>query len=198
MKEICWTKILICLHFKFSWKHFLYLCISIIYCCNLCHFVYRDKYLKVAIMCKGKERAQNINILRFINVEGLKPKLDDPNFLEFIQDKETSILREAWKADTSKLNIERFWYYFQHKNSIRHSGEITILAKRNIWPQLKLIKNSEGSPCLRKEKSFFNLENNIFLCGANIPPKNTTQNIVSKTEYFGSGNSNYVKAYTRK
>ena len=136
-------------------------------------------------MCKGKEHPQNINILSFITVDGLKPKLEDPIFLEFIQDYETSILRETWKADTSKLNTKRFQDYFQHKNAFRHSGEIT---KHNIWPRLKLVENSEGFLCLRKEKSFFNLENNIFLCGANIPLKNTTQNIVSKTDYFGSGN----------
>ena len=33
--------------------------------------------------------------------------------------------------------------------------------------------------------SFFNLENDIFLCGAYIPPKNATQNILSKRDYFG-------------
>ena len=36
-------------------------------------------------MCKGKELPQKIKILSF-NEEGLKPKLEDPNFLEFIKD----------------------------------------------------------------------------------------------------------------
>ena len=58
-------------------------------------------------MYKGKELLQNINILSF-NVEGLKPKLEDPNFLEFIKDYDISILSETRKAETSKLNIERF------------------------------------------------------------------------------------------
>ena len=86
-------------------------------------------------MCKGKELPQNIKILSF-NVEGLKPKLDDPNFLEFIKYYDISIFSEAWKAYTSKLNIEGFWDYSQvkpkHKNAIRHSGGINILAKYNI------------------------------------------------------------------
>ena len=67
--------------------------------------VYRHKYLKVAIICTGKEPSQNINILSF-NVEGLKPKLEDPNFMEFIKDYDISIFSETWKADASKLNIE--------------------------------------------------------------------------------------------
>ena len=131
-------------------------------------------------MCKGKELPQNIKILSF-NVEGLKPKLEDPNFLEFIKDYDISIFSKTWKADTSKLNIEGFWDYSQvrpkHKNAIRHSGGITIYAKHNIRPGLRLVENSQIFLWIRLEKYFFNLENDIFLCGAYIPPKNTTQNI---------------------
>ena len=35
-------------------------------------------------------------------------------------------------------------------------------------------------------KSFFRTDNDIFLCGAYIPPKNTTNNILAKTDYFGN------------
>ena len=60
--------------------------------------------LKVVIMCKVRKR-QAINILSF-NVEGLKPKLGDPNFIGFIQKYDVVIFIEIWKADTSKINIE--------------------------------------------------------------------------------------------
>ena len=147
-------------------------------------------------MCKGKELPQNINMLSF-NVEGLKPNLEDSNFLEFIKDYDLSILSKTWKADTSKLNIEGFWDYSQvrprHKNATRHSGGITIIAKHNIRPELKLVENSEGFLWIRLEQSFFKLENDIFLCGAYIPPKNTTQNILSKTDYFGSLENSILK-----
>ena len=66
----------------------------------------------------------------------MKPRLEDPNFLETVQDYDTSILTETWKNDPSKINIEGFWDYSQvrpkHKNAIRHSGRITILAKPDI------------------------------------------------------------------
>ena len=78
---------------------------------------------------------KNINILS-CNSEGLKPKLDDPNFLELIQDYGISILSKTWKGDTSKLNIVGFGNYSQvrpkHKNANRNSGGITILSKHNI------------------------------------------------------------------
>ena len=69
--------------------------------------------------------SEHLKLFSF-NVEGLKPKLEDPNFLETIQDYDISILTETWKNDPSKINIEGFWDYSQvqpkHKNAIRHSG----------------------------------------------------------------------------
>ena len=65
--------------------------------------------LKVVIMCKGR-RLQAIDILSF-NVEGLKPKLGDPNFIDFIQKYDVVIFTETWKADTSQINIEGYWNY---------------------------------------------------------------------------------------
>ena len=65
-----------------------------------------------------------------------------------------------------KYWTEGFWDYSQvrpkHKNAIRHSGGIIILAKHNIQPGLRLVENSEGFLWIRLEKSFFNLENDLF------------------------------------
>ena len=60
--------------------------------------------LNVVIMCKGR-KPQAINILSF-NVEGLKPKLGDPNYIDFIQKYDVVIFTETWKANTSKIDIE--------------------------------------------------------------------------------------------
>ena len=66
-------------------------------------------------------------------LKALKPKPNDPNFLELIQKYDIIILTETCKADTLKINIEGSWDYSQvrpkHKNAIRHSGGITVLAK---------------------------------------------------------------------
>ena len=89
------------------------------------------------------------------------------NLLEFLKDYDIPIFSKTWKADTFKLNAERLWDYFlvrpKHKSAIRHSGGITILAKHNIRPGLKLVKNSEGFLWIRPEKYFLNLEMNISL-----------------------------------
>ena len=78
-------------------------------------------------------------------------------------------MKHGKQAPLSTLNIEGFWDFYQvkpkHKNA---TGGI-------IHPGLKLVQNSEGFLWIRQEKSFFNIEVDIFLCGAYIPPKSTTQ-----------------------
>ena len=146
-------------------------------------------------MCKGKS-PEYLKLFSF-NAEGLKPKLEDPKFLETIQDYDISILTETWKNDPSKINIDGFWDYSQvrpkHKNAIRHSGGITILVRYNIRPGLKLIENSKGFLWFCLKKSYFKLKNDVYLCGAYIPPANTTTNITSKTEYFGNLEKSILK-----
>ena len=44
-------------------------------------------------MCKGKF-SEHLKLISF-NVEGSKPKLEDPNFLKIIKDYDISILRET-------------------------------------------------------------------------------------------------------
>ena len=78
--------------------------------------------LKVALMCKANRIPQNLQILSY-NVEGLKPKLDNLSFTDFIQKYDISIFTETWKSNNSKINIEGLWDYSQvrpkHKNAIR-------------------------------------------------------------------------------
>ena len=123
-------------------------------------------------------------------MEGLKLKLGDPNVIDFIQKYDVVIFTEIWKADTPKINIERYWDYSQirpkHTNATRHLGGITVLAKHIIRPSLKLVENTEGVLWFKLAKNAFQTDDDIFLCGAYIPPKNTTKNVLAKTDYFGN------------
>ena len=138
-------------------------------------------------MCNGTEKYPNLCLLAF-NVEGLKSKLGDPSFIKLAQQFDISILTEIWKRDTSKLDLEGFWDFSQvrqkHFNAIRHSGGITVLVKNTIRQGVRLAEDPEGFIWLRLEKSFFKLQNDVFLCAAYITPSNTTQNIHSETDYF--------------
>ena len=68
---------------------------------------------------------------------------------------------------------------------IRHSGGNTDLAKNDTRFGMKLVEDTEESLWFWLEKSLFQLENDIFLCGAYILSHNTTPIITVKTAYFG-------------
>ena len=73
------------------------------------------------------------------------------------------------------------------------TGGITVLVKNTIQQGVKLAEDSEGFIWLWLEKSFFKLQNDVFSCGAYIPSSNTTQNIHSKTDYFGDLENSILK-----
>ena len=80
-------------------------------------------------MCKGKP-PEHLKLFSF-NVEGLKPKLEDPNFLEIIQDYDISILQKHGKI-------------IHLKSTLRGSG---IILKSN--QNTKMHKGTRGeSPYL--------------------------------------------------
>ena len=43
------------------------------------------------------------------------------------------------------------------------------------------------------KKCYYELKNNVYLCGAYIPPANTTANITTKTDYFGNLEKSILK-----
>ena len=55
------------------------------------------------------------------------------------------------------------------------------------------MEDTEGFLWFPIEKSLFQLENDIFLCVAYIPPNNTTPTITTKTDYFGKPNEILTK-----
>ena len=74
-------------------------------------------------------------------LKALKPKPDDPNFLELIQKYDIIILTETCKADTLKINIEGSWDYSQvcpkHENAIGILGALQSLQKSyKIWSEI--------------------------------------------------------------
>ena len=130
-------------------------------------------------MCNATQKHTNLRLFDF-NVEGLKSKLEDTSFIKLVQQFDISVLTETWKRDTSKLDLEGFRDFSQvrqkHFNAIRHSGGIAVLVKIIMRQGVRLAEDSEGFIWLQLEKSFFNLQNDVSLCRAYIPPSNTTQN----------------------
>ena len=141
-------------------------------------------------MHKFCHESKEIKYLKFLtyNVEGLKSKLNDPSFLDMIKEYDVIVLLETWLDGKQSLNIDGFWDYSQirpkHEKAIRFSGGITILIKSCFRPGTKLVTDEEGFIWFKLLKSFFKLDNDIFICATYIPPHNTTSHINNKTDYW--------------
>ena len=96
-----------------------------------------------------------------------------------------------------KFLWERGWDYSQirlkHENAIRHAGGITVLANNHVRFGLNPMEDTYGFLWFQLEKSLFQLENDIFHCGAYIPPNNNTPANTTKTDYFGKLNDTLIK-----
>ena len=68
-----------------------------------------------------------------------------------------------------------------------------ILKKNHVRFGLNLVEDAEGFLWFHLEKSLFQLQNDIFLYGAYIPPNNTTPTITTKAGYFGKLNEMLIK-----
>ena len=55
------------------------------------------------------------------------------------------------------------------------------------------MEDTEGFLWFLLEKSLFQLENDIFLCGTYIPPNNITPTIIKKMDYFEKLNEMLIK-----
>ena len=136
-----------------------------------------------------KNISETLKFLSF-NVENLEPKLDEPSFIDLLYKHDVCVLTETWKNDDTKINLPGFWDISQirpkHRKAIRHSGGITIFVKEKLRQGVKVVQNTEGFLWLKLDKTFFNIDQDIYMCAAYIPPQYTTKNINNKTDYYTS------------
>ena len=113
------------------------------------------------------QRLQSLDILSF-NVEGLDSMLLDPDFLKLTQEHDICLLSETMRKEDTKLNIENFWDFSQIRPKCtkkgRNSGGITILVKSPLRGGIKVVHSSEGLVWIKLDKSFFNFEEDLYIC----------------------------------
>ena len=110
------------------------------------------------------------------NVHGLGDKMEDELFTGRIKN-DINILLETWKGENKELTIPGFNTISKvrkkKKRSKRYSGGIIIFYKKSIKKGLTYIKNGTSSNnrlWMKLDKTFFGLENDIYLCAIYIPP----------------------------
>ena len=74
---------------------------------------------KVSLIGTGE--SSYLNLLSF-NVENLKPKFDEPSFLDLLFKHDICVLCETWNKDDSKLGLPGYWDFSQVRPKYKKVG----------------------------------------------------------------------------
>ena len=120
------------------------------------------------------------------NINGLKNKCNDLDFIRIVKKYDIVIVSETWLSENSNLNIDGEYIFckpaYKKAKKGRHSGGFIIIVKKHLRKGVKFI-DDEDNFCLwfKLEKTFFNLNADIFVSAIYIPPRNC---VYSDVKYF--------------
>ena len=132
-------------------------------------------------------RPTDIKLLSF-NVENLMPKLEEPSFIDLINAHDICLFYETWNKVDEKIGIPDYWDFSQvrpkYKKIGRYSGGITVMVKDDLRSGIQVVHNTEGFIWLKLDKTFLNLDNDLYICAAYIPPARPSNSPNQKNDYF--------------
>ena len=114
------------------------------------------------------------------NINGIKNKINNPNFLELIKPYEVIFLQETFvnKGDENfavdGFTCKNVSQSNKHKAAKRNAGGISVYIKNELSNQIKVIKTTaEHFVWLKINKSLTGLPLDTYCCGAYIQPKDS-------------------------
>ena len=126
------------------------------------------------------DNAKNsLSVLKIVglNVCGLASKLQNPEFIEFIQENDIICLTETKTDKADVIDIENFHAFCKHRTSLsyRKSGGIVVYV-RDIYSKYVTIIENDCDHLLWiriDNKAFNNFQNHIIIGSVYIPPINS-------------------------
>lgn len=104
-------------------------------------------------------------------------KLTDNDFLQQIHNLDIFALSETHTGPEQEISLKNFTSYSSTRTiskNCRYYGGLTVFIKKRIKPGVKLISlNNPETIWIKLEKSFFDLEKDIFVAFVYIPPQNS-------------------------
>ena len=123
----------------------------------------------------------NFSILKIgsLNINGnLLDKSSNKDFCELVQKYDIFCIQESWLTETQNLNVENYKLFrsdrVKKKKEIRGSGGVVILFKKHLEKGLsKIISKSTDILWMKFDKTFFNLDKDLYLGNCYIPQCNS-------------------------
>ena len=110
----------------------------------------------------------------FLNVCGLRRRLQYPEFTSFINDYDIICFAETKLDQYDLINVHGYTFYSQPRKQtfIRKSGGLGFLVRNNIANYIKCLHTeSDYIACISLSKQFHNLEQDIVISAVYIPPQ---------------------------
>ena len=115
-----------------------------------------------------------------MNVQGLKSKLDDCDFFNFISDYDILLFSECWHSKLSNIDIEGYSHFscprpkFNRKAK-RNSGGVIVYFKNILSSHLELVNvNQNGIIWFKLNKTFLLTDNDAYICLSYVPPEDSS------------------------
>lgn len=113
------------------------------------------------------------------NINGLKRKITDEDFLSYIADYDLIFLNETWlsKKETTNLEIKGFCCEFISGNKTRNtvkgrfSGGIAFYFKNDLKKYIKIVQKEQcGILWIKISAELFPFDQDVFICHIYVPP----------------------------
>ena len=118
-----------------------------------------------------------------LNVYGqLDSKLENPDFLQYINGYDILIFNETWGSKNSVYKIEGYCspfvkYRKKRRNAKRDSGGVACFFKNHVKDGIsEILWNFEDGIIMKLDKTFFCLEDHVFFICPYLSPSNSTRN----------------------
>lgn len=110
------------------------------------------------------------------NIQGLRDKADDSDFINILNDYDIFILSETWMDKSANIDgYIQFSKYRKKSKNNRIYGGITILVKNMYKKGVQEVQSkSQHCVAINLKKEFFGFHRSITLCGVYIPPEKSS------------------------
>ena len=112
---------------------------------------------------------------------------------------DVNVILETWKGENSQTQIDGFICISKsrkkHKKSRRHSGGIIVYIRKILFKGITYLSDATTSPnrlWIKLNKTFFGLDQDLYLCAVYIPPHNSVHgdddfiNLEAEISKFGT------------
>lgn len=125
------------------------------------------------------------------NINGLHDKVQDDAFIRKFDNHDIVFLSETHLNDNEGINVPGFrchqFNLYKQKSNGKIDGGIAMLCRLHLSQGITVVdKSNPDYVWFRLEKSFFGLENNLYICAAYLPHENSCYITQSENDVLDS------------